>query len=116
MIKKNLIIIIVIVLVLGAIMIFINKKEHKNDYSKDVDEIPTQYDEETGLYYIIDEETGEIIYASTTEADLDFYKENPDYNPNSYTIRSTNLQDFIDTEMSESQLIEDAESLEIIGE
>ncbi|MBR2290155.1 MAG: hypothetical protein IJ867_06160 [Clostridia bacterium] len=59
-------------------------------------EIKNDYDEETGLYYIIDEVTGEIIYASQDENDpnFDFYREHPDYNPNPLEPRSTRLDDF----------------------
>ena len=52
-----------------------------------------------GLYYIKDEVTNEIITASPNEKDLEFYKKNPDYNPNPLSTRSTDLKSFVDYEI-----------------
>lgn len=60
-----------------------------------------KYDEETGLYYIRNDQTGEIIAASYDEIDLDFYKTHPDYNPNPLATKSMNLEDFVQSGPSE---------------
>lgn len=59
--------------------------------------ISNSYDEETGLYYLKDESTGEIIYASEDENDpsFDFYIEHPDYNPNPLSPKKTRLEEYI---------------------
>lgn len=46
------------------------------------------------------ESTGEILYASYDEDDamLDFYRDNPDYNPNPLAPKKTNLEDYIELE------------------
>lgn len=60
-------------------------------------QIASEYDEKTGLYYVKNESTGEILYASYDEDDamLDFYKNNPDYNPNPLAPKRTSLEDFV---------------------
>jgi len=99
--KKILIIVFIAIIVIAIIVIFVNRnKNEKIEVSVQSPSViisDKEYDEETGLYYIKDEKTGEIIYASYDENDPDFefYKEHPDYNPNPLAIRSTNLEDFI---------------------
>ena len=88
-------------LIIVIIIAVKNKKEQREVFeqknSKEiVIETKQDYDEETGLYYITDENTGEIIGASRDENDLEFYKKHPDYNPNPLSNRSTNIQDFVD--------------------
>ena len=48
-----------------------------------------------GLYYIKDDESGEIINASFYKEDLDFFVEHPDYKLNPFLPRSTSLEEFI---------------------
>ena len=57
----------------------------------------SNYDEETGLYYIKDEATGEILYASDDENSPAFkiYRDDPDYNPNPLQARPTSLEEFM---------------------
>lgn len=109
MTKKQLIILIgIIIIILIAIIAFNRKKadvaQNKNNNSN----VEISYDEETSLYYIKDEETGEIVSASYDETDLEFYKENPDYNPNPLAPKTTNLDDYINYEES----LNEVESLE----
>ena len=52
-----------------------------------------------GLYYIRDSVTNEIITASPNEEDIEFYKENLDYNPNPVATKSTDLNSFTDYEI-----------------
>ena len=65
-----------------------------------------KYDEDTGLYYVINKETGEIFGASTNESDLHFWKMYPDYNPDPSLSRSTYINDFLHMEDSNESLIE----------
>jgi uncharacterized membrane protein YvbJ len=106
---KSKIIIAVIVIALIIITIVaknkgqVNQEEVKQSLQNIVLDI--NYDEETGLYYIKDESTGEIIYASEDEDDpeLQFYKEHPDYNPNPLSSRSTDLSSFVSFESEEKE-------------
>ena len=99
--KKFLIILISIILIFLIMFIIINKKSDKviiNNETVSVNDNPkvqSNYDENTSLYYVKDEKTGEIIGFSQDEADLDFYKENPDYNPNPLQPRSKDINDYI---------------------
>lgn len=114
--KKNIIIIVCIIIVLVAGVMLIHNKNKKNNYENQIDQGSENYDEETGLYYLRDEETGEIIHASQNEDDLDFYREHPDYNPNPLAPRSDNLRDFVDINAYENQELESTENLEIVVE
>ena len=60
-------------------------------------QVTSEYDEGTGLYYVKNESTGEILYASYDEDDamLDFYKNNPDYNPNPLVYKKTTLEEYM---------------------
>ncbi len=60
-----------------------------------------------GLYYIKDKATNEIITASSNEEDLEFYKENPDYNPNPLAPKSTELSSFMDYSYDMENYIDD---------
>ena len=89
--KKNLIIIGV---ALAAILIiwitFSNAKSKKtkdNIETSKVSTAETKYDEESGLYYVQDKETGEIIAAGNDASALKIYEDNPDYNPNPFEHR-----------------------------
>lgn len=97
--KKYIIMIFCIVILIIAIAL-INTKDRNTINMKHTDEISEEaevkYDEETGLYYIRDEETNEIIAASREETDLEFYKKHPDYKLNSDEVRSKDLKDFVE--------------------
>ena len=89
----------IILLIVVLIITFSNRKDNSSQSTKQTPkvEVATNFDEDTGLYYVKDEETGDILYASYDENDpsLEFYKEHPDYNPNPLNSRSRNLEDFI---------------------
>ena len=61
------------------------------------------------MYYILDDATGEIIYASREEDDpnFEFYQSHPDYNPNPLQPRSTSLEDFLRYEEEEMNTYEE---------
>lgn len=98
--KKFLMILISIILIIILVFIIINKKSNKikinneNISKNNVSRIESNFDENTSLYYVRDGQTGEIIGVSQDETDLEFYKENPDYNPNPLQERSTNIEDY----------------------
>jgi uncharacterized membrane protein YvbJ len=105
---KSKIIITIIVVILIIIAIVVNNKNQvkQEDAKQSLQTLADiNYDEETGLYYIKDESTGEIIYASEDEDDpeLQFYKEHPDYNPNPLSSRSTDLSSFASFKSEEEQ-------------
>ncbi len=89
--------VVVLIIIIAVVLKFKNddRQTHENPTNIKLTEI--KYDEETGLYYIRDNNTEEIIYASDDENDpeLQFYKENPDYNPNPLLPKSTDLSSFI---------------------
>ena len=100
--KKFLIILISIILIFLIVMfVIINKKSNKATTNNEIvsgnnePKVESNYDENTSLYYVRDEKTGEIIGVSQDETDLEFYKENPDYNPNPLQQRSTDINDYI---------------------
>ena len=97
--KKGITLIALIITVIVSLMVI---RKNKNSVLVRVQEPPKtkiekSYDEETGLYYIQDENTGEIIYASREKDDpgFEFYQEHQDYNPNPLQPRRTNLDDFL---------------------
>ena len=99
--KKILIMFISIILIILLVSFVINnKKDSKSKVSNEVAsgnmtrKVESEFDENTSLYYIKDEKTGEILGASQDETDLKFYEENPDYNPNPLQKRSTNIEDY----------------------
>lgn len=97
--SKNKIIIVVCLVVLLVVVILFNNKHQKNVIEeKTLNDFQTDtnlgYDEETGLYYVRDELTQEIIWAGYNKEDMQFYLDHPDYNQNPLGSRSTNLQDF----------------------
>lgn len=112
MAKKKMIIITILIIIVIAITIFLIIKSKNKEIIKDVPKTivsETQYDEETELYYIKNEETDEIISASYNEHDLDFYKEHPDYNPNPLEPKNKTLKDYIinyQEEIIEESIIE----------
>ena len=97
--KKIIIIIFVLCLVFVitfAIIANKNKKEIENENTvNEVRELNSNYDENTGLYYVEDKETGEIISASREEEDLEFYESHPDYNPNPLSPKPTDLDGYL---------------------
>ena len=99
MTKRNLIIAFLIICIIIVILIIKNTKKSQNivinENNNNKKQVTTNFDEETNLYYIRDENTGEIITASYNEEDIEFYKEHPDYNPNPLAPRITNLNDYL---------------------
>jgi len=106
MINKKIVIIIVVTIIIVTILaVFVNRKKSTEKIEENVSNSSVivsdkDYDEETGLYYIKDEETGEILYASYDEnnPDFEFYKEYPNYNPNPLKIKTKSLEDYLRTE------------------
>ena len=98
--KKFLVIFISIIIIVGVSLILLNKKDNEIEVKDEITiesntpKVESEFDENTSLYYIKDEETGEILGASQDETDLKFYEENPDYNPNPLQKRSTNIEDY----------------------
>ena len=94
--KNKLFIIIIAVIVVIIAIVFLRNKENiiipKEEANIDDG---YSYDEESGLYYITNEETGEIRAVSSNKDDLKFYKENPDYNPNPLAERETDIKNFV---------------------
>lgn len=91
--NKNLLIIISIVIIaIITLLIFIPKNKNGDNIGNVESQI--DFDEETRLYYIKDNNTNEIIYATQDENDpeLQFYLEHPDYNPTPLVPRSTDLK------------------------
>ena len=86
--NKNKILIIVIIIIFVIIFIIIkskNKHVNLNETKNNtiVSEIKSNYNNETGMYEIVDEITGEVISETISEEEMNlqlkFYKENPDY-------------------------------------
>lgn len=85
--KKILIVIVLIIFIIIALIFAKSKKTSNSQISEEIQkkkpEIVSVYDEETNIYIIKDESTGEILYTTQDEASAeeweDFYKENPDY-------------------------------------
>lgn len=73
------ILLIVVVLIIGIVVV-VNIRKNKNQ--ENMVQTGIQYNEETGEYYILDENTNEIKASSTDESGLQIYIDNPDYNPN----------------------------------
>ena len=97
--KKIIIVVFVLCLVFVitfAIIANKNKKEIKNENKvNEVGDQNSSYDENTGLYYVEDKETGEIISASRDEGDLEFYESHPDYNPNPLSPKTKDLNSYL---------------------
>jgi len=100
MTKNKIIIIIgaILVVIIGVVIFTGKKSKTQGNTVIENKEIETSYDNETGLYYIKDEETNEIITASQNEEDLKFYEENPEYNPNPLATKRTDLSSYINYE------------------
>jgi len=99
--KKIALLIVVVILAVVIILLVGSRNKTKvltNNETLDENNTDIKLDDETGLYYIRDDTTGEIIHASYDESDLDFYQKHPDYNPNPLVPRSTNLNDFVKRE------------------
>lgn len=110
--NKKTIIMVFGILTLIILIVFSNKKDKSNtniNIVESEEQVDVKYDEETGLYYIRDKETNEIIAASREETDLEFYKKHPDYKLNSDAIRSTDLNDFVEVALPQefNSVIED---------
>lgn len=84
MTKKKLIIIIAIVLIfiiLLACLILNNKKNNENINISNDSTSAIQYDSENLVYYMKDENTGEVLHESSSKEDLEIYTIDPDYDP-----------------------------------
>ena len=90
-------------MLVGIVFYKMNFKENDNKSdsivltSEDID-----YDVETGLYYIKNEETGEIIGAGGSEGELQIYLDNPDFNPNPINVKHYDIKDFLINNEDES--------------
>lgn len=71
--------IVVILVIVGIVGIKFTKNKNAKENTNNTD---IKYNEETGEYYILDENTNEIKASSTDESSLQIYIDNPDYNPN----------------------------------
>ena len=88
--KKKLIIIVVILIICIVALVLLktnNKLSNLNNNTQETNSvIQTNFNNETGMYEIIDENTGEIITTTMDEesakTELEFYKKNPDYRAN----------------------------------
>lgn len=80
--KKLILIIGIVLLIILIIAIFKLNSENKSINDKQEDSSVTKsdvhFDESTGLYYIINEENGEIRAASKDVAELQIYIDQPD--------------------------------------
>ena len=110
MLKKFLMILIPIMIIFIIFIIIYTKDSKKMEYKNKKEKsdiiVKTDYDEETGLYYIEDKENGNIIQVSNDKTDLQFYEENPDYNPNPLQTKSTNIKDYILSSYTNETIIE----------
>lgn len=82
--NKIKIIILVIILLFAVIFIYNISKDNSSVESETetittIDESQIKYDEDTGEYYIQNEETGEITHTSYDEKELEIYTVDPDY-------------------------------------
>ena len=98
--KKELIILEIIILIFIVFVYVFFKTRNKNEIPMEQGESSELereecYDDYTGLYYIRNKETGEILFTSRNQEELDFYKEHPDYNPNPLSEKETDIADFI---------------------
>ena len=78
--RKIIYILLIAVILIIGIIIVVNIRKNKNQ--ENMVQTGIQYNEETGEYYILDENTNEIKASSTDESGLQIYIDNPDYNPN----------------------------------
>ena len=105
--KKEITIIIIGICIFSLVAVFIFKHRTKNilvpigeqTRANRLDEIT--YDEETALYYIKEKETGKILGASHDKEELQFYIDNPNYNPNPLDSAEIGLETFVDLEEEE---------------
>lgn len=91
--NKILIVVLIILVIIGGILI-ISKMNFYNSSKENLTNNEINYDEKTGLYYL-KEENGNITSASYEKEGLQFYIDNPDYNPEPLGERKNKLEDFI---------------------
>lgn len=88
-------------IILVLCMLLWNNKTKKNKNANDVANKTNEitdgvlFDEETGLYYLKNNETNEIIYASRNKEELQIYIDFPDYNPNPLAQKKTTLEEYM---------------------
>lgn len=93
--KRNILILVISIIILVIMILIISPNKKTENVQKEITNEDINYDEETNLYYIRDEETGEIVTASEDENSFDLYKQDPDYNPNPLIERKTDLQSYV---------------------
>ena len=97
-------IIVIILVVFMLLLVYVNKKdiENNNIQNEISSECKYEFDEETLEYIIYNSQTGEEIIRVKDEESMQFYKDNPDYNP------KTNAEDpdFIDNSTIKDNSIE----------
>lgn len=77
--KKIYIIVLVAIIVILGIILISNKKVSSENVNTLIN---SNYDFETGNYYIINSVTNEVITEVRDEGEIQKYIDNPDYNPN----------------------------------
>ena len=90
---KKIIYILLIIAILVILIIVATKFMKNKDNQEKSSQTQIQYNEETGEYYIRDEETNEIKASSTDESGFQIYIDNPDYNPNPLIDSSSSTQE-----------------------
>lgn len=101
--KKKIIIFTILIIFVIVILVFLkfqnkdNNAINNTDNSNNKADIQSMYNNESGLYEIIDKNTGEVITKTkseeSAEIELEFYKANPDYRadlPGDETLTSDN--------------------------
>lgn len=90
--KKIYIIIFTLLIVIFCIILTINRK----NTNKNTDTlVNTNYNFETGNYYIINSTTNEVITEVRDKGEIQKYIDNPDYNPNPLLTYSSTLEEKI---------------------
>lgn len=93
--KKKIFILFITIIIFISIIIFIKNNDERYEMNA-IPEKEAKYDENTRLYYVVDNFTGEIRAASYNEEELQIYIDNPNYDPDPIHINSTNIEDFME--------------------
>lgn len=96
--KRNILILLVSLIVLIVMILVIRTRTNNNVIKTEITEDDIKFDENTNLYYLKDESTGEIINANMDLESFEIYKIDPEYNPNPLIPKSTELSDFISSD------------------
>ena len=85
--RKTRILIIGIVVVILALLLVINiRKKAKPELEEEKVSTTTEYNQEESIYRVVNDETGEVLYEGTSQADAYLYQIDPTYkgsNPDS---------------------------------